>query len=182
MRAFIAVDFPREIINELVSLQSKIKKFEKEELIKAKYIEQENLHLTLKFLGEISEQELEKINEKLGEIKMKKFSAKLGEIGVFSEDYIKIVWIKLEGDGIFQLQKEIDKALEDLFEKEHRFMSHITIARPKAVSDRKKFISELNKIKVDGKEFFVDNFSLKKSELMSEGAKHSEIKKYELID
>jgi len=46
----------------------------------------------------------------------------------------RIAWIKVEGVGIWELQKRIDEALEDLFKKEERFMSHLTIARIKYVS------------------------------------------------
>jgi 2'-5' RNA ligase len=50
-----------------------------------KFTEPENLHLTLKFLGEIQESKVHEIQKKLKEIKFKIFDASLGEIGFFSK-------------------------------------------------------------------------------------------------
>ena len=46
---------------------------------------------------------------------------------------------------IDELQKQIDKVLEGLFEPEFRFMSHITIARVKKVPDRKALVDYVKK-------------------------------------
>ena len=42
-------------------------------------------------------------------------------------------------------QKQIDKELEDIFAPDLKFISHITIARPKFVEDKKTLINEINK-------------------------------------
>jgi len=129
MRVFIAINLPEVIKEECVGIQ---KELEKKDLFRGKFTEKENLHLTLKFLGEIDKEDLERIKEKLKEIKFKEFELELGEIGVFSPKFIKIIWLELIGEGIFSLQKEIDNCLLELFERERRFMSHLTIARVKS--------------------------------------------------
>lgn len=198
MRAFIALDLPREAINHIKEIQRLI---EKKNIFIGKFTELENLHLTLKFLGEIEEEKAEEVKKRLKEIKAEEFEAELSELGVFSKKFpknkkffvsqnskrkeefsdIKIIWIKLGGKGIFSLQKEIDKKLEDLFKSEERFMSHITITRVKNVPDRKRFLDYIKNIKVKKIKFKVEKFFLKKSELKPEGPVYSDIGIYNLF-
>ncbi len=175
VRCFIALDLPREAINCIKDVQKLI---EKQNIFTGKFTETENLHLTLKFLGEIDEDKIEEVKKKLREIKFNEFEAELGEVGIFSEKFIKIVWMKLNGKGVFDLQKQIDCKLEDLFKPEGRFMSHITITRVKNVSDRKKFLEYIKNIKVKKIKFKVEKFFLKKSELLAEGPVYEDLEEY----
>jgi len=178
-RCFIALDLPREAINEIKKTQNLIWK---KTLFTGKITEPENLHLTLKFLGEINEDKINEIRKRLREIKPKSFEAELGEVGIFSKQFIKIIWVKLNGKGVFQLQKEIDNKLKDLFEPEQRFMGHITIARVKNVKDKEELIEYLENLKIKRIKFKVNEFILKNSELMPEGPVYLDIEKYALID
>ena len=192
VRCFVALELPREAINYIRQLQ---KTLEKQNLFTGKFTEAENLHLTLKFLGEIEEERMEEIRKKLREIKMQSFEARLGGVGVFSKKFpknkkffvsqnskrkeefsdIKIIWLKLDGKGIFELQKEIDEKLKEIFHPEERFMSHITIARVKNVPDRNKFLGYVKNLKTQKIKFKVDKFFLKKSTLKPEGPVYEDI-------
>lgn len=154
MRAFISIDISDNIKKEIIKIQNKLPEFN------GKKTETENLHLTLKFLGWIDETKLESIKERLNKIKIKKFETQLDKIGIFSD---RIIWLNMKNCG--QLQKEIDEKLSDLFEKEERFMGHLTIARVKDLGNRKEFIEKLKEIKIKPLNFEVDNFKLKKSTL-----------------
>jgi len=131
IRCFIAIDFTDEIIKEVARVQEELGKIK----FRGKLTELENLHLTLKFLGEIDENKVKEIRKKLGEIKFKEFEGKTGRIGTFSiRGNPRIVWVKVEGKEIWDLQKEIDRGMGELgFKIEERFMSHLTIARLKYV-------------------------------------------------
>jgi 2'-5' RNA ligase len=177
MRTFIALDLPREIIKEVQGIQKILKK---KNLFTGKFTEIENLHLTLKFLGEISDEKSEEIKKRLKEIKSSGFYCEIGEVGVFTKQFIKIIWIKLNGKGIFNLQKEIDKKLSDLFEPEERFMSHLTIARVKHVSSKKDLLDYLKSVKPSKLKFYCNKFYLKKSELKPEGPEYEDLEEYEL--
>jgi 2'-5' RNA ligase len=78
------------------------------------------------------------------------------------------------------LQKQVDKKLEILFEKEQRFMGHLTIARIKKIDDWKDFKDKLNKIKIPKMNFIVKNFNLKKSQLTRKGPIYQNLKTYTL--
>ena len=165
-----------------------------------------NLHLTLKFLGEIDKNKIDEVKQMLKEIRFNSFEGKiggkqvqaqlggkqvqarlggkqvqaqLGEIGVFSKKLPRIIWIKLEGK-IFDLQKEVDEVLSGLFESEYRFMSHITIARIKQVYNKKEFVKYLGSIKYEKMDFKIEEFFLMESELTAEGPVYKKIKKYNL--
>ena len=175
MRVFISIDLPREVINEIVRIQEAIRK---KNIFTGRFTEPENLHITLKFLGEIPEETLKKVKEAMKEIKFSEFEAKLGKAGIFSESFVRIIWIKLNGKGNFDLQKQIDEKLKDIFLPEARFMSHVTIARVKKVHDKPSFLKYLESIKPKEIEFQVKEFSLKKSELKPEGPVYSDIENY----
>ena len=141
VRCFIGIKFPEEILKEIEKIQKKLPAFE------GKTTKKEKLHLTLKFLGEIEQNKINETIERLKLMKFSQFESYLGEIGVFTPEFIKIIWIKVEGKELFELQKDVDEKLSGLFEKEKRFMSHLTIARVKSIRDKKKFLEELNKLK-----------------------------------
>lgn len=176
IRCFISIDLPREIINYIKEIQRLLKK---QNLFNGNFTEPENLHLTLKFLGEIDEEKIGEVKKKLKEIKFDEFEARLGEIGVFSKRFIKIVWIKLNGKGIFDLQKQIDDKLKEIFEPEQRFMSHITIARVKKISHNKKeFLDYVQGMKIKSVKFKINEFFLRKSELFPEGPVYNDLGEY----
>jgi len=167
IRCFIAIDIPKEIKKEIVAFQEILPMFE------GKTTEEENLHLTLKFLGEISEEQVEEVKKSLKTIKIKKFRAKLGDAGLFSPSFIKILWVKIENcDG---LQKAVDDSLEKLFKREKGFMSHLTIARVKSVRDKKVFLNAFKGLNPEPLEFDIKKFSLKKSTLTPDGPIYEDI-------
>jgi len=169
MRTFIAIEIPEKIKKEIVKIQKQLPEF------KGKLTESENLHLTLKFLGEVDEKTLSEIKKKLKQIKTKKFEAKINSLGMFSD---RIVWLNMRNCN--ELQKEVDEKLSEFFEKEKRFMGHLTIARIKELDERKKFLEKIKKIKIPEMNFLVESFSLKKSKLGRPGPVYGDIKVYSL--
>lgn len=177
MRCFISVDFNRDVRDELERVQQELTGLK---VWHGKLTERENLHLTLKFLGEIEESKVEEVRKRLREIKMPQFSCYLGNLGVFTPSFIKIVWAHIIGKEILELQKQIDEKLKDLFHPEKRFMSHLTIARVKDVKDNKLFLEELGKIKTQNLKFSVREFYLMKSELNEGGPIYTDIEAFRL--
>jgi len=176
VRCFVALDLPREVMNHIHDIQNQIKK---QNLFTGKFTDIETLHLTLKFLGEIDSEKVEEVKKKLREIKFPAFEARLGNVGTFGErGYIRVVWIELI--GAYNLQKQIDSALNGLFQPEFRFMGHITLARVKSVGDKKALLEYIKHIKPKDFRFNVDKFFLKKSTLMPEGPVYEDLESYQL--
>jgi len=173
-RTFISIDIPEKTRKEIEKIQRELPGFY------GKKTELENLHLTLKFLGEIDEQKVEETKERLKEVRYKRFETEVKYLGFF--DNVKKgkrygpIWLHLSNcEG---LQKKIDESLIGLFKPEERFMSHLTIARIKSLKNKEIFLEELSKIKIPKMNFIVDNFQLKKSVLKSEGPVYETIEEY----
>jgi 2'-5' RNA ligase len=172
MRAFISVKLPTKILMEIKRIQEKLPEFigNKTEL--------KNLHLTLKFLGEIPFEKIEEIKEKLKNINFDKFEVEICEAGFFDKSKSGIIWLRLS--NCEKLQKEIDESLSGIYEKEKRFMTHLTIARVKKTKDKKMFLDDLKKIKIPKLFFIVDKFYLMQSKLKKEGSEYSVLDEYYL--
>jgi 2'-5' RNA ligase len=170
MRIFISIKLPTKILMKIKEVQENLPEFF------GKKTEIKNLHLTLKFLGEISFEKMEEIKEKLKEINFEKFEAKVEKIGFFDKPKSGIVWLEI--NSCLPLQKEIDKILDGIFDEEKRFMGHLTIARVKKVKDKKLFFKKLNQIKIPNIFFIVDKFYLMQSKLKKEGPEYLILNEY----
>ncbi|HLC86920.1 MAG TPA: RNA 2',3'-cyclic phosphodiesterase [Candidatus Nanoarchaeia archaeon] len=172
-RTFISIDIPENIKKEIKKIQDSLLDF------KGKKTEPENLHLTLKFLGEINDKKVESVKEKLKSIRFNKFETEAVSLGVFSENFIRIVWIHLI--NCEELQKEIDNKLSEVgFAQEDRFMGHLTIARIKHTENKAEFLENIKRIKLPKIKFSVDKFRLKSSILTSEGPVYKTLGEYKL--
>ncbi|MDP3765853.1 MAG: RNA 2',3'-cyclic phosphodiesterase [Nanoarchaeota archaeon] len=163
MRLFIAIDF-NEIKDYFIELQKHLPKNAKLSLTKS-------FHITLKFIGEIRPDKFEEIISILKNIKFKSFSVVLDSIGIFpSENYIRVVWVGIKPEEkVLGLQENIDEALKPMFKKEKDFRAHITLARVKYTEDKKQFLEQLKKIKIENKKIEIKDFILIKSTLNPKG-------------
>lgn len=163
MRLFIAIDF-NELKDYFIELQKILPK-------NAKLSPTKSFHITLKFLGEVQPEKVETIINNLKMIKFRQFTAFLDNIGIFpTENYIRVVWVSIKPeDKVLELQKNIDDTLKPLFKKEKDFKAHITLARVKYPEDKKQFLEQLKKIKVENKKIELKDFRLIKSTLTPKG-------------
>ena len=172
MRLFIGI-FPDErIINELVKIQNQI-----EDLPETKLIQKEQLHITMKFLGEVDQEKLSEVKSILSTIKFDSFEVSLGKLGFFpSENFIRIVWIDaIPNEKIIELQKKIENSLDPMFQKEGNFYPHITIARVGIVKNKTSFITKVHESKFEKLLFKINEFKLMHSQLTPKGPVYSEL-------
>lgn len=174
MRTFLAVPIPEEVrakVSELIpNLQGG----------NFKIVKPENYHLTLKFLGEKTDPEINQIKEVLTPI-TNKFQATLSGLGAFpSPNYVKVIWAGL-GDGkenYIGLQKEVDSLLSKLPQQnirpERDYTPHLTVARVKMVSD-KAAVQAFLSTKFSSPPFQIDKIQLMKSELAPGGPVYTEL-------
>ena len=173
MRVFIAINIPEEIKDYFKIIQEMIDK----ENVKIRLAHKGQMHLTLKFLGEVQPDMVKKVCEELKNIKFQSFPVYLDSIGIFSsKKYIRVIWIGLRPEEeIIKIQKNIDDILNKCFKREKDFEPHLTLARVKFVEDKEKFVRGLKNIKIKRKKFEINNFKLVKSILTKKGAIYEDI-------
>ncbi|MFZ5353003.1 MAG: RNA 2',3'-cyclic phosphodiesterase [Bacillota bacterium] len=132
MRSFIGIDFNRETKDGIAAVQAIIRNNSKRG--RFKYIG--NFHLTLKFLGDIEDNNVVRIGRTLRECasQISSFDICVDDIGLFSgRDSIHALWLGLGGntDALLLLNGTIEQALSGLgFKKEVKpYIPHITIAQ-----------------------------------------------------
>jgi 2'-5' RNA ligase len=149
-----------------------------------KLTEPENLHFTLKFLGELDEKTVTRVVQRLEEIAKKErvFNLHVRNVGVFPNmKFIRIVWTG--GPELYDLQKTIHDCLSDVSKPEKHIKPHLTIARVKtrqSVKRVKELVEELKDVDV-GK-MPVTEIVLKKSVLTPSGPVYSNIRTFRLCN
>jgi len=177
VRCFVAIKLPQDIRQEIRRVQQALRKLG----LDAKWVEFENLHLTLKFLGEVREAQLPKIKEIVSNLSflVKPFNLSISEIGAFpSIKRPRVLWIGVESQ---EVPIKIIEYLEEQFSKlgfpEERKAPHphITLARLRTPKNVFKFKEEIEKIKIDNKIWPVDSVFLLKSILTPQGPIYEDI-------
>ena len=173
-RLFIALNLPKEVKEKIG--ETFYKKLPEQQM---KIVSPEKVHITLCFLGETPEGELENIEQKLIDVsqKTKSFEVQLKGIGEFNQ---RVLWL-----GIVQGKKETGLLAQEIAQKlnkpREKFTGHLTIGRNKNLGAKKfkLLVETLKKIPFEIK-FKVTSFELMKSNLEETGSAYLELKKFEL--
>lgn len=171
-RLFVAINLPEEV-----------KKKIHETFIKLvpergyKPVKQENLHLTLAFLGYLDESQEKQVKEKLASVKQEKFSLRLQDLGHF---HYRVIWLGAT-EGSKQAQELFEKVKQALSLEEERFSSHITLVRIRHPNKKeaRQLMEKLSQKKFD-ETIEVSSFELMESVLSREGPTYSMLRKYPL--
>jgi RNA 2',3'-cyclic 3'-phosphodiesterase len=176
MRLFISAEIPERIQAHLARVQRQIEN----KYVQMRLADARQLHITLKFLGEIEPSLVEKAKRFLASVSVTPFDVSLGSMGVFpNEKNIRVVWVGLvPAEPIIQLQKRIDDRLSGFFERERDFVTHITLARVKSLPDRQLSINVLKRITIIRESFTIQSFSLMESMLGKSGPVYRELARY----
>jgi len=160
MRAFIAVEIDNLTKQKISDLISNLKKSGAD----VKWITEDQMHLTLKFLGNIDESKTREISDVLSSISsnFKSFTISLSNIGAFPNlNRPRIIWVGIDkgAEYLKTISEKIETGLKKLeFEKEDReFNLHLTLGRVKTsknLSELKKLLNETlfnsqNEIKIN---------------------------------
>jgi 2'-5' RNA ligase len=169
MRLFIGIDLPEEIKEKVFALEKELPA----EGIKP--VAKENLHITIKFIGE--KEDASEIISALENIENEKIGIRVKGVGAFpSTDYINVIWVGAEGK-LEPLVRKIESALKM---KNERFEGHITIARVKKRIDAKNFF-ERHKGEEFGS-FVAKSFVLYKSTLTPQGPIYEKVEEFKMGD
>lgn len=173
IRCFVSLDLPTHIIQSTTNIQNNIKN---QNFFSGKYTKPQNIHLTLKFLGEISLSQVESVKQALSMIQINPIKIQISNLGVFSRRNVRIIWLKV--DGVNSLQKQVDCALSELFPVEERFMGHITIARVKKIFAKNELLNYLDNYTLQPHDLSLTEFKLKQSILSPNGPTYKTIETF----
>ncbi|HSD56986.1 MAG TPA: RNA 2',3'-cyclic phosphodiesterase [Methanotrichaceae archaeon] len=180
IRCFVAVDLPASMHADIEGIQRGIA------TNGLRLVRPELVHVTLKFLGDVPEESIDKVAEALRAVKVAPFTAQVKGVGAFPGRSIRVVWLGLEGN-FEELYRKVEDALSPLgFEREARgFSPHVTLGRVGRPSSETTCMLSPKIAALAGTDlgsFTVDKFLLKKSTLTRGGPIYEDIAKFPLRD
>jgi 2'-5' RNA ligase len=182
-RIFIAINLPEKIKKELADFQNKWPE------LPARWTSLDNIHITLEFLGYLTDQELADVCKITKEVvkRHNSFSINLNKICYGPADKIppRMIWVSGEkSKELFELKNDLEKSLLESvrFAPEKReFAPHITLARIRQWDWRKIEPEERPDINEDiDFSFFVDSIEIMESNLRRGGAEYSILESHQL--
>lgn len=187
MRAFIAIDLPKEIKDKLEKIQERLKRIP----ARINWVKPQNIHLTLRFLGEINQDMPDKIIAAIEDtISLEiSFQVSLSSISIFPDlGSPRVIWIGVtsgekETRGIYLHLEEKLKKL-GIPRETRQFSAHITLGRIKSVFNRQELTQDLNNSTTiadnENSQFWVRKITLFKSTLTTKGPIYEIIKEVSL--
>ena len=185
IRTFIAMELPDSIKSLLEQVQQELKKLR----LAARWVRPQNIHLTLKFLGNINPGDIEKIGGAMADAAgdSAPITLTVGGIGFFPGiKRPRVIWVGLGGqtDALRNFQRKLASRLASigLPSDKKSFKAHLTLGRirqavnPNILSQIIRDYSDLGNLK-----FSVDRIILFQSDLKPSGAVYSHLKQVELF-
>jgi 2'-5' RNA ligase len=184
MRLFVAIELPDAVRKHLLRLQDLLRP-----IIPARWTQTEQLHLTLKFLGETPDEDLPRLIEAMRNVAVDQTIQLQTQAVVYfpTRGPLRIVAVAMEDVGGFcaALQQRIDQACHDVgFRLDNRrFAPHITLARVKqhVPADSRQHALSLASPLLPGPIFDVDDFSLMESHLDQGGPVYTRAAHFEFL-
>jgi 2'-5' RNA ligase len=181
IRSFIAFDLSNDsVVNRIATAQKMIMQTNAD----VKLVEPKNIHVTVRFLGDIAPDMVEKVYAAMRNIKFTPFNIQLTGLGVFPTiNYPRVVWAGIT-DGADQLKRiweQLEPQLHDLgFAPEPEgFTPHLTIARVRSGANKQRLVDLVER--QEGYDFGNirgDCLKLKKSQLSPKGPAYTTLKEY----
>jgi 2'-5' RNA ligase len=171
LRAFIAVELDPQLLPKVLELQREILSVGAD--IKA--VEPENIHFTLKFLGEIPESRLGAIISCMNNLSFASFPIEILGVGCFPNPRNpRVIWMGLSmgSDALTKLSKQLDDCLQEigLGSEGERFTPHLTIGRVRSGRNKAALAKKLGELlNADVGKMIIGSVKLKKSMLTPRG-------------
>lgn len=128
VRAFIGIDLPASIREEIAAVQPALRAVPAE----LSLVNPAIIHITLRFIGEVTEEEISSISAALQTIRFSPFPVSVGPVGLNSQSRPRVIWCSVEDQGkCAALYQQIEAVLSPLgYEPESRaFTPHATVGR-----------------------------------------------------
>jgi len=187
MRCFIAIDIDEEIRKALGDLQRRLQNSVDVKRSDVKWVNPKNIHLTLKFLGEIKDEKVVEICNIVGKVAVRHggFDLDVESVGHFGGRSARVLWVGSGrgGENLLELQKDIEASLASAgWPKETReFTGHLTLCRVRSSRAGVK----LAQVSEDYKDFKLgtmqaNSVSVYQSELRPAGPVYTKLGNYKL--
>jgi RNA 2',3'-cyclic 3'-phosphodiesterase len=176
MRLFVAVNLPPEIRDRLAAVQDRLRRVQAD----VSWVRAENVHVTLKFLGETEEKRLKRICPALAEVAraVASIPIEVTGIGSFGGRIPRVVWVGV-GDGaeaLAQLAGGVEVALARVgVPKDRRgFTAHLTLGRVRSSRNAEGLVAGLGEFRAEKfGTFTATQFDLMESELHPTGSRYT---------
>jgi 2'-5' RNA ligase len=177
MRAFIGIALPDAVRSSLASLQRQLG----ESGADVKWVEPDNLHVTLKFLEEVTEEQRRIVEELLTRVadQERSFALGLREVGAFpSVRAPRVIWVGLEEgrESVVRIAERIEQACQThgLRREERPFSAHVTLGRVRSPKRRDHLAQRLQStLWQSPTSFQVTAITLYRSDLSSSGPRYT---------
>ncbi|MHA1379937.1 MAG: RNA 2',3'-cyclic phosphodiesterase [Candidatus Helarchaeota archaeon] len=176
IRSFMCIEIKNEdILDEIIRFQEDL------QFANIKFVERENIHFTLKFLGDITQETINKIIEIMEKIKLKPFKISIDKAGAFPKiQYPRVIWVATTSgtEEMIRLYNNLNPELVKLgFKKDKPYHPHATIGRVRTGKNKAQLIKKLNEYRnFKFGEMQIKSFQLKKSILTRKGPIYTLIK------
>lgn len=186
IRAFVAFELPQRVIASIEELQNHLKKYG----FSVRWVRPKNIHLTLKFLGDIKTTDVEAVGDAVQEAVsgFAPLALEASGAGVFPNlRRPRVLWTGIAGQTteLTQLQKAIDDSLQPIgFPKEARpFKGHLTLGRVKGTIENRTLQKALEAHNTfQSGPFTVDRLFLFKSDLKPTGSEYTRLREIEITE
>ena len=165
MRLFVALAIPELIAQQLILSQGGVPG--------ARWQSREQLHLTLRFIGEVDGRDARALEDALAGIEAPAFDLQLHGVGQFGNRQPHALWAAARKNDLLEhLQRKVDNAIRKVGQPQdaHKFMPHVTLARLKNPQLDKMREWLIAHALFTSNEFPVDAFCLYSSKLTSDGS------------
>lgn len=142
----------------------------------------EQLHFTLKFLGDVEEKQISEMTAVLRAVAAlsQPFSVSLQNVGAFpSVGYMRAIWVGVENGLLINVMKKLDERLRSIRPNEHDEKPHVTLARVKSVKNKEmlqEFVQKYQQASFGGMQ--VQEMVLFESALTPQGAEHLVVERF----
>jgi 2'-5' RNA ligase len=148
------------------------------------FTSQEHTHITVKFLGDVDDNDIEDIKRTIGAIAspQRKISFSLKGIGVFpNSDYIRVIWVGIDRgkEEIIHLMKQCNRALANIREEQREEHPHLTIARMRTAKHKENVRTVVEKYAhTSFGDYNADNMVLYESTLTRTGSLYTPLAEF----
>lgn len=183
IRTFIAVELPDIIKQQVEALELQLMKARAD----IKWVKATDLHLTLKFLGDIPRMRLQEVGAGMREAidGLSSFRLALGTLGAFPNlDRPRVFWVGVEdgSEALIALQRRVETELcvREFVREERPFSPHLTIGRVRSPKGLSGLIDQVKNLRMQWPEFKVDRVAVIRSELRPAGPIYTVLEQVEL--